>query len=156
MSRSTLQSSPISAVDDKVIEGHVLPRHRPLSIWTATTLASLVTWLLIAPPPFLQRLLSRFAPVRRRVAATTRTSVKALRRRSLPALAEAIVGSDRAMIASVFGPPRAAVVEGVDAATISKTDTWYYTVPRQSHMAMAINFENELARRVVFFSGRAE
>ncbi len=73
-------------------------------------------------------------------------------------LAQAIMGSDMATVATVFGPPRNAVVGGElpqSDVTQWQSATWYYQLPRQKETAMAIRFELNLARRVDFFKARA-
>ena len=71
-------------------------------------------------------------------------------------LAEAIIGNTKAAVASVFGPPRSAALRGVvkaNAGTGSgywNATTWYYPLPRNESLAMAIEFEEESARRVEF------
>jgi hypothetical protein len=68
-------------------------------------------------------------------------------------LAEAIVGSSKSAIASVFGPPRSAVVMsgvGAGGATYWHADTWYYPLPKSGPLAMAIEFAGDDARRVEF------
>jgi hypothetical protein len=73
------------------------------------------------------------------------------REQSLPMLAEAIVGSSKSAIASVFGPPRSAVVMAAAAgATFWQADTWYYPLPKSGPLAMAIEFDGDDARRVEF------
>jgi hypothetical protein len=69
-------------------------------------------------------------------------------------LAEAIVGSSKSAIASVFGPPRSAVVMHAAAipsgATYWQADTWYYPLPKSGPLAMAIVFNGDDARVVEF------
>ena len=72
-------------------------------------------------------------------------------------LAGAIVGSNKATIESVLGPPRSAAVKGVGVVTHPKmvfwqADTWYYPLPRNGAMAMAINFDEDFATQVEFFT----
>jgi hypothetical protein len=76
---------------------------------------------------------------------------------ALPLLTEAIIGSSKFTIASVLGAPRSAVAEGLAAieqsadAAFYQTDTWYYPLPRHGHIAMAVIFSDNVARRVEFF-----
>jgi hypothetical protein len=88
---------------------------------------------------------------RRRVLRLRRPSLQ----QSLPKLAAAVVGNNRETLVSVFGPPRgAAVVRREQDGVISsfwEAETWYYPLPRQGMMAMAINFEEEYANCVEFF-----
>ena len=72
-------------------------------------------------------------------------------------LAGAIVGSSKSTIESVFGPPRSASVSGVGIVVHPKmvfwqADTWYYPLPQNGAMAMAINFAEDLATQVEFFT----
>src|SRR5437016_2298456 len=76
---------------------------------------------------------------------------------SLPLLANAIAGSPKQTIEQVFGPPRTAGVNGVGLVVYPRTifwqaDTWYYPLPRNGLMAMAITFVDELAAKVEFFT----
>jgi hypothetical protein len=76
---------------------------------------------------------------------------------ALPLLSEAIVGTSKFTVASVLGAPRSAVSEGLAAiessadAPFYQTDTWYYPLPRHGHIAMAVIFSDNVARRVEFF-----
>ena len=133
-----------------------------LALWMAASLAGMVTALLVARRPFFESLL-RTAGGNGGPAAGRRKggrSVKALSRptaeESLPMLAEAIVGNSKAAVASVFGPPRGAAVRGAVKPT-GKTppywqaNTWYYPLPRNDALAMAIEFDDDNAKRVEFF-----
>ena len=67
--------------------------------------------------------------------------------------AEAVVGTRRAAIASVFGPPRCAVMADGSVATPEAAwlgQTWYYPVTSPSAVAVAIEFADEHACRIVF------
>ena len=71
-------------------------------------------------------------------------------------LAEAIVGNTKSAVASVFGPPRSAAVRGPvksagKAPAFWQASTWYYPLPRNDALAMAIEFDDDAARRVEFF-----
>lgn len=61
------------------------------------------------------------------------------------------------MIESVLGPPRSAAVKGVAVVVNPKmvfwhADTWYYPLPQNGPMAMAIDFNDDLATQVEFFT----
>lgn len=121
-----------------------------LALWMAANLAGMVTAILLIRGPFFRRLLKRVGRGRRQGRLPTREQ-------SLPMLAGAIVGSSKATIESVFGPPRSAAVAGIGVITHPKmvfwqADTWYYPMPRHGPMAMAINFDEEFARDVEFFT----
>ena len=117
-----------------------------LALWTAANLAGLVTALTISRGPFFRKLMARVGG--RRTSATRPSAAQ-----SLPILANAVLGSSKASIASVFGPPRAAVMVGAAPAKSdgSDADTWYYPLPRNGPMAMAINFDEGFAKTVEFF-----
>jgi hypothetical protein len=121
-----------------------------LALWTAATLAGMVTTMLLSRTPFFRKLMSRLYPDRRPVsfrAAPTKGE-------SLPMLADAIVGSPKATIMAVFGPPRCAVVNDPDDfahPNFWQSDTWYYSLPRNARLSMAISFDDELAKYVDFF-----
>jgi hypothetical protein len=70
-------------------------------------------------------------------------------------LADAIVGNSKAAVASVFGPPRGAVLVGPAAtgASFWDADTWYYPLPRRGATAVAIEFHEEYARQVQVLRG---
>jgi len=121
-----------------------------LALWTAATLAGMVTSMLLARTPFFRKLLNRLYPERRPLALQQGPSM----RESLPMLADAIVGSPRATILAVFGPPRAAVIS--DPAHFPElnfwhADTWYYALPRNGRTAIAISFDEDMAKYVDFF-----
>ena len=59
---------------------------------------------------------------------------------SLERLRHAIVGSGKRQIATVFGPPQSAAIRG------SAADTWYYPLRPRERLAMAILFDQGLAR----------
>jgi hypothetical protein len=86
----------------------------------------------------------------------TRRPVPPTPEESLPLLADAIIGNTKAAVASVFGPPRSAAVRGVvksagKSPAFWQASTWYYPLPRNDSLAMAIEFDNDAARRVEFF-----
>jgi hypothetical protein len=122
-----------------------------LALWTAATLAGMVSSMLLARTPFFRKLLSRLYPERQPANPGRRPT----RGEALPMLADAIVGSPKATILAVFGPPRGAVVDGtMDPAATGywQAQTWYYPLPRNGRLAMAIEFDDEMARHVDFFS----
>ena len=74
-------------------------------------------------------------------------------------LQKAIVGNDKATIAAVFGPPRAAMRRGAGARAVGghgaarqflETDTWYYPYHRGDRTAIVIEFDGGVARRAAF------
>lgn len=124
------------------------------TFWTVATLAGIATRMLIIRKPVFQNLLSRLSRKSRPTQVVKNRSAD----QSLSMLAQAIVGSDMATVATVFGPPRGAVVGGKEAPADSKqwqSATWYYQLPRRKETGMAIRFELNLASRVDFFNARA-
>jgi hypothetical protein len=120
-----------------------------LALWMAAALAGLVTTAVAAQAPY-------FRAAAKKVSGPTRRGRSARRPRqsqALPMLAEAIVGNTKSAIASVFGPPRGAVIFSknhcVDA-TFWKADTWYYSLPEHRRTAIAIDFDEDFASRVQF------
>ena len=133
-----------------------------LALWMAAGLAGMVTALLIARRPFFESLMWTIGGKgakkgsgtggRRRGPLGGRPTAE----ESLPMLAEAIVGNSKAAVASVFGPPRGAAVRGIvksggKAPAFWQASTWYYPLPRNDALAMAIEFDDDAARRVEFF-----
>ena len=121
-----------------------------LALWMAANLAGMVTAVLLARQVFFEAL-ARKAGRRRR--ATRPPS----RQQSLSMLASAVLGSNRQMIESVLGPPRSASIKDIGVVVHPKmvfrqADTWYYPLPRNGPVAMAINFERDLATKVEFFT----
>jgi hypothetical protein len=137
-----------------------------LALWMAATLAGMVTAALTARTPFFRGVMRRLgiAPdaTESRNGSARRAPARPAREHSLPMLAEAIVGSSKSAIVSVFGPPRSAVVmhaaaaaaavagAGTSGATYWHADTWYYPLPKNGPLAMAIEFQGDDARRVEF------
>lgn len=122
-----------------------------LALWTAATLAGMVTTMLLSRTPFFRKLMSRLYPDRGPLSFHSRPT----KGECLPMLADAIVGSPKATIIAVFGPPRCAVVN--DPADFAQpnfwqADTWYYALPRNGRLSMAISFDDELAKVVDFFN----
>jgi hypothetical protein len=121
-----------------------------LALWMAANLAGLLTAVLLSRGPFFESLLDRVG----RGASSNRKPTPG---QSLPRLAGAIVGSDKSTIESVFGPPRSAAVKEVGIVVLPQVvywqaDTWYYPLQRNGMMAMAINFDDDLATQVEFFT----
>jgi hypothetical protein len=131
-----------------------------LALWMAASLAGLVTAVLLAREPFFRALARRMGWLPRKGRQGNRGSPGFPPRRptpdqALPMLADAIVGNSKAAVASVFGPPRGAVLVGPAAAAASfwDADTWYYPLPRTGTVAVAIEFDEDYARRVHFLQG---
>ncbi len=121
-----------------------------LALWMTGSLAGLMSTVLAARTPFFKTVLRRLG-VSDSERTRPRGNVRPSREQSLPMLAEAIVGSSKSAIASVFGPPRSAVVmQSVSGATFWQADTWYYPMPKNGPLAMAIEFNGDDALRVEF------
>ena len=129
-----------------------------LALWMAGTLAGMVTAALTARTPFFRGVMRRLGIAdTSQSGSSNRPATRPTREQSLPMLAEAIIGSSKSAIASVFGPPRSAVVmhaavavTGAAGATYWHADTWYYPLPKNGPLAMAIEFQGDDARRVEF------
>ena len=123
-----------------------------LALWMAASLAGVVTAVLTARTPFFRGVMRRIGIAPAAVAAAGRAdAARPTREQSLPMLAEAIVGSSKAAIASVLGPPRSAVLmQTVPGATYWQADTWYYPLPKSGPLAMAIEFDGDDAKNVEF------
>jgi hypothetical protein len=145
---------------------HGVSEFTQLALWMAASVAGMVTALIVARRPFFESLLRSVGggpsnPRRvKRVASRTRPARRPMPptpEESLPLLAEAIIGNTKAVVASVFGPPRSAALGGVvsvgagKAAGYWQATTWYYPLPRNGALAMAIEFDDDAARRVEFF-----
>ena len=119
-----------------------------LSLWMAGALAGVAT-------PTHAALAPHCRAMARRVGWTARGSK---RHRPGPAdalalLADAVIGTSRAAIASAFGvPPCAAITEDAAQATEAAWGgpTWYYPVRSPAAVAVAIEFDGGHARRVAF------
>ena len=141
-----------------------------LALYMAASVAGLVTALIVARRPFFESLLRRVSvggggaegagPRRaKRVPSrsTVRRPVPPTPEEALPLLADAIIGNTKAAVASVFGPPRSAALRGVvksggtSGGGYWHATTWYYPMPRNELLAMAIEFDDDAARRVEFF-----
>ena len=121
-----------------------------LALWTAAGLAGMVTGMMLARAAFFEALLKRVGRGRR-------SDRKPSPTQSLPMLAGAIIGSSKSTIQAVFGPPRSAAVPEVGVVVHPKqvywqSDVWYYPLRRQGPMAIAINFDEDLATKVEFFT----
>lgn len=72
-------------------------------------------------------------------------------------LRDSILGADKQMVQAVFGPPRAAggvpAVPDQGRQAYWDADTWYYALDPKRKTAMAIRFENGIAREVDFVQG---
>ena len=124
-----------------------------MALWATAVLAGMVTAMLTARAPFFRALMKRvgLGPTR-----DGGDAERPSREESLPLLAHAIVGSSKSAVAEVFGPPRSALIHGVPAVGPGRppywqADTWYYPLPKNDCLAMAIEFANESARYVEFF-----
>lgn len=128
-----------------------------LALWLAAGLAGMVSAVLTARTPFFRAVMRRLGVPAGSTdlegCARVAESLRPGREQSLPMLAEAIVGTSKSAIASVFGPPRSAVVTHPSAAlgaTFWQADTWYYPLPKSGPLAMAIEFTGDDASRVEF------
>jgi hypothetical protein len=152
------------SMSDPAHLAHGVSEFTQLALWMAASVAGMVTALLVARRPFFESLLRSVggqgpSPRRaKRVASRPRGGRRALPPTpddSLPLLAEAIIGNTKAAVASVFGPPRSAAVRGVvksgKGPAFWQATTWYYPLPRERSLAMAIVFDDDAARRVEFF-----
>jgi hypothetical protein len=90
----------------------------------------------------------------------SRKSAASCRPRSaMKLLADALTGSSRAAIASVFGPPRCATA--ADHALLCGSDVWrgrvwYYPILHPAHDAVAIEFDGDQQARRVMFVGLSD
>ena len=121
-----------------------------LALWMAANVAGVVTGVLLARGPFFRELARRVGHGRPRRHAPPQ-------RKSLALLAQAVIGSTRQTIESVFGPPRSISLDEIGVVVHPRqvyrlSDTWYYPLPRSLPLAMAINFQDEIATTVEFFS----
>ena len=121
-----------------------------LALWTAAGLAGMVTGMMLARTAFFEAMLKRLGQ-------GARSGAKPSPARSLPMLASAIVGSSKATIEAVFGPPRSVAIPEVGVVVHPhqvywQSDTWYYPLRRQGPTAIAINFSDDHATQVEFFS----
>ena len=121
-----------------------------LALWMAAGLAGMLTAVLLSRGPLFESMLKKVGRGRR-------SRRKPPLEQRLPMLAHAIVGASKSTVESVLGPPRSAAVQDVGVVVRPKmvfwqSDTWYYPLPRQGPTAMAIEFCDDLARRVEFFS----
>jgi hypothetical protein len=125
-----------------------------LALWMAAGLAGMVTAMLMARAPFFRGLLRRLDRQQPAPRANARPPKPPTPERSLPLLAEAIVGSSKTTVAAVLGPPRSAALAGrapASNASFWQADTRYY--PRRERApaaAMALRFDEDFAHRVEF------
>ena len=79
------------------------------------------------------------------------------RKRSPEFLRASILGTDKGMVQSVFGVPRAtsgmAEVPEVGRQAYWEADVWYYALDPARRTAMAIRFDQGVARGVDFVDG---
>jgi hypothetical protein len=128
-----------------------------LALWMAATLAGVVTAALLARGPFFRALSRRVGWAKRSIGSMRRRSgggKRPTRAESLPLLADAVLGNSKCAVASVFGPPRGAILEG-DVNKHSnywQADTWYYPLPKSGPLAMVIRFDEDFAEKVEFLS----
>ena len=65
------------------------------------------------------------------------------------ALRAALLGSAKGSVVAVLGPPRTAMLgRSFGKLSIWRADTWYYPLDRADRSALAIKFENGVAREV--------
>jgi hypothetical protein len=130
-----------------------------VALWMAGSLAGLMTVALIHQSPLLRKMISRLRlgpnPLALRKSKTVgKYSGRPSTTEALPMLAQAIVGSSKAAVAKVFGPPHIAVISSatpvITPATFWLADTWYYPMPRNGPLALAIRFDDDSARKVDF------
>jgi hypothetical protein len=123
-----------------------------IALWATAVLAGMVTAVITARAPFFRALMRKFGMGPWQGGPEYRPS----REQSLPLLAHAIVGSSKSAVAEVFGPPRSAMLRGLPAVGAGRppywqADTWYYPLPKNDCLAMAIEFSDDSARHVEFF-----
>jgi hypothetical protein len=132
-----------------------------IALWMAGSLAGLMTAALIRQAPLFRSLMRRLGlrrPPGPNADHKSKAAGKRARRPSpqeaLPMLADAIVGSSKSAVAKVFGPPHSAIISsqttGLKPDTYWVADTWYYPLPRNAPMALAIRFADDSARSVEF------
>jgi hypothetical protein len=132
-----------------------------IALWMAGSLAGVMTAALISQAPLFRSLMRRLglrgphsANPSQKHKRTGKPSRKPSPKEALPMLAEAIMGSSKLAVAKVFGPPPSAVMSSRIAASKTPTfwhaDTWYYPMPRNGPLAMAIRFADDSARAVEF------
>ena len=72
---------------------------------------------------------------------------------ALGMLAEALVGTRRAAVVSVFGPPRYAVTDrnpGTASEDVESARVWYFAMSSPNVSAVAVEFSQDIVSRVVF------
>ena len=128
-----------------------------LALWMAGTLAGVVTAALLARGPFFRALSRRVGWAKRSARSLARgrgTARRPTRKESLPLLADAVLGNSKCAVASVFGPPRGAILLGEthNQSNYWQADTWYYPLPKNGPMAMVIQFDEDFADKVEFLA----
>jgi hypothetical protein len=121
-----------------------------LALWMAGNLAGLVTAVMLARGPFFRKISAGIGRGKCHTNPPSPTD-------SLTLLANAIIGSGKEMIEAVFGPPRSIALEELGVLVhpqhlFRAADIWYYPLPRKGAIAMAINFHDQTATRVEFFT----
>jgi len=121
-----------------------------LALWMAANFAGMVTAVLLARGPFYRSLAARVGRGKKQMKPPSP-------QRSLSMLAGTIIGSSKTTIESVFGPPRSTGLDNLGVLVhpqviFWQSDLWYYPVPRDGQTAMAINFRDQHATHVEFFT----
>lgn len=139
---STWRQSP--ARDDRGLD------FTGLALWTAGTLAGLVTAALVAQAPLFRKLGRRVGWVPDPGARQRAREHRPTPEQALPMLADAIIGNSKRSIARAFGAPHSAVAVNSRSPlpTLWDANTWYYPLPRHGYAAVAIEFADDLASRV--------
>jgi hypothetical protein len=108
----------------------------------------MATEVLKSREPYFRKLIAR-------IGGEPRPHPRPTARQALTLLAQAVMGSSKVAIAQVFGPPRSAMIDAVLAQNMPTAfwhaNTWYYALPKQGTLAVAINFKEGFADRVEFF-----
>jgi hypothetical protein len=132
-----------------------------IALWMAGSLAGVMTAALISQATRFRALMRRLGlrgPAGANASGKHKSGPKHRGRPSpeeaLPMLADAIIGCSKSAVAKVFGPPHSAIissrVDNLKPATFWLADTWYYPLPRNAPLALAIRFTDDLARSVEF------
>ena len=120
-----------------------------LALWMAGSLAGLASLTHAAQGRHFRTMAKRLGwPVRRREGEPVDHDA------GMRLFSDAVVGTSRNAIASVFGLPRYTVSDSpaASADSVWPARVWYFTLARRSAMAVAIEFKNHTASRVVFVS----
>ena len=120
-----------------------------LGLWMAANVAGMVTAVILGDGPF-------FKALAKRVGRGKTASQPPSQQKSLTMLAGAVIGCDRATIEAVLGPPRSTGLTDLGVIVHPQkifwhAPIWYYPLPKNGNMAMAISFEDQVANRVEFF-----